>query len=87
MKPDAFERIIRFLLGASFGIVLFGAISIFFIFFSFGLSIAFLATLFFIIVSLFLVLLLDAFLVNKERLKEMQKQTKLLEEIHHSTVK
>ena len=81
MQKDTFERVISFLLGASWGIILFGALAIFFILSSFGFTIAFLVTLLYIIVFLFLVLVLDAFLVNKQRLKELKKQTELLEKI------
>ncbi|MDH4944228.1 hypothetical protein [Sulfurimonas sp. C5] len=81
MQKDTFERVISFLLGASWGIILFGALAMFFIFFSFGFSLALLVTLLYVIVTLFLVLLLDAFLVNKQRLKELKKQTELLEKI------
>jgi len=81
MQKDIYERIISFLLGASWGIILFGAYLTFKITFVFGLALAFFSTLFFIFLSLFLVLLLDSFSVNRERLKEAKKQSELLEEI------
>ncbi|WP_304546253.1 hypothetical protein [Sulfurimonas microaerophilic] len=81
MQKDTFERVISFLLGASWGIILLGALALFSILFSFGFTIAFLFTLLYIIVSLFLVLVLDALLVNKQRLKEAKKQTELLEKL------
>ena len=87
MQKDIYERIISFLLGASWAIVLFGALLTFktFITFGFGLSI-FLTTLY-VIGSLFLILALDAFLVNKQRLVEEKKQTKLLEKIYSKHTK
>jgi purine-cytosine permease-like protein len=81
MQKDSFERIISFLLGASWGIILFGALALFAILFHFGFVLAFLITLLYIIVSLFLVLILDALLVNKQRLKEEKKQTELLQKL------
>ena len=81
MQKDLFERITSFLLGASWAIMLFGALLTFKITLFFGLYIALFITLLFILVSLFLILVLDALLVNKERLRETQKQTKLLEEL------
>ncbi len=82
MQKDIYERIISFLLGASWAIVLFGALITFKTFFILGLALAISLTIFFIIVALFFILALDAFLVNKRRLQEAQKQTKILEEIY-----
>ncbi len=87
MRKDIYERIISFLLGASWGIALFGALFIFKIFISFGIAIALFTTLLFIILSLFLILLLDSFEVNKQRLKEAQKQTALLEKMYKQETK
>ena len=81
MQKDIYERIINFLLGASWAIVLLGALITFKLFIMLGLALAIFLTLLYIIISLFLILGLDAFLVNKKRLQEAQKQTKLLEEI------
>jgi hypothetical protein len=82
MQKDIYERIISFLLGASWAIVLFGALITFKLFISLSLVLAIFSTLLYIVVSLFTVLALDAFMVNKERLKEAKKQTKLLEKIY-----
>jgi len=82
MQKDIYERIISFLLGASWAIVLFGALITFKIFIAFSLSLAIFTTLLYIILSLFLILTLDTFLVNKQRLHEAKKQTKLLEKIY-----
>ncbi len=87
MQKDIYERIISFLLGASWAIVLFGALFTFKIFIVFGVAVAFFSTLLFIIVSLFLILLLDSFEVNKQRLKEAKKQTQLLENIYSEQLK
>ena len=85
MQKDIFEKIINFLLGASWAIVLFGAIIIFKIFLVFGISFALFITILYIFIALFFVLVLDAFLINKERLKEAKEQTKLLEKIYKNT--
>ncbi|WP_457747349.1 hypothetical protein [Sulfurimonas sp.] len=82
MQKDIYERIISFLLGASWAIVIFGALISFKIFMVLGLFFAIFLTLLYIIISLFLILALDAFLVNKERLREVKKQTELLEKLY-----
>lgn len=82
MQKDSFERIIHFLLGASWGIIFFGALFTFNIFITFGLFLALVATIFFIIFSLFFLLALDTFRVNRERLEEAKKQTKILEKLY-----
>jgi len=82
MQKDIYERIINFLLGASWAIVLFGAFITFKLFITLGLALAIFLTLLYVIVSLFLILGLDAFLVNKKRLEEAKKQTKILEKIY-----
>jgi len=81
MQKDLFERIASFLLGASWAITLFGALLTFKIFISFGLLFSLFLTLLYILLSLFFMLLLDALLVHKERLREAKKQTRLLEEL------
>ncbi|MEN4045359.1 hypothetical protein [Sulfurimonas sp. NWX367] len=82
MQKDIYEKIISFLLGASWAIVLFGALFTFKIFINFGIVIAIFTTMVYIFISLFLILAIDAFLVNKQRLQEAKKQTELLEEIY-----
>lgn len=84
MQKDIYYKIISFLLGASWAVVLFGALFTFKIFFTFGLLIALFVTLLFVLISLFLILTLDAFEVNKQRLIEAKKQTELLEKIYQT---
>ncbi|MDF1877189.1 hypothetical protein JHD47_05105 [Sulfurimonas sp. SAG-AH-194-L11] len=81
MQKDIYDRIIGFLQGASWGIVLIGAFVTFKLSIFLGVPLAIFLTTLYIIVSLFLILLLDAFHVNKERLQEEKKQTKLLEKL------
>ncbi len=81
MQKDIYDRIIGFLQGASWGIVLVGAILTFKLSIFWGSTLAIFLTIFYIVISLFLVLLLDAFRVNRERLQEAKKQTQLLEKL------
>jgi len=81
MKQDAFTRLLHLLLGASWAFVLLGAWLTFKSFIVFGLSTAVLVTFIYIFFALFLVLALDAFVTNKEKLQEAKKQTEILEKI------
>jgi len=80
MQKDKFDRIISFLLGASWAIVIFGAIITFQLFLFLGVTLSLFITIIFIVVSLFLILILDAFAVNRERLEEAKKHTQLLKD-------
>lgn len=82
MQKEKFDRIVSFLLGASWAIVIIGALITFQLFSPFGFSFAFFITVAFVVVSFFLVLALDAFAINREKLYEVQKQTELLEKIY-----
>ncbi len=81
MKNDSFERVTSFLLGASWAFIALGALLAFRSFLIFDIFTAFFAAFLFVFFSLFLLLGLDAFIVNKKRLEEAKKQTKLLEQI------
>jgi hypothetical protein len=87
MQKDKFDRIISFLLGASWAIVLFGTMITFKIFSFLGFSLALFVTIVFIVISLFLILALDAFAVNRQRLEEAKKQTQLLEKLYSKHTK
>ncbi len=82
MQKDIFDRTISFLLGASWAIVLFGALITFKIFLFLGLGLSIFLTVMFIVVSLFMILVLDAFAINRQKLQEVKKQTELLEKIY-----
>ncbi len=82
MQKSKFDRIISFLLGASWAIVLFGALITFKTFIFLGFSLSLFITILFVIVSLFMILILDAFAINRQKLLEMKKQTNLLEKIY-----
>jgi uncharacterized membrane protein len=87
MQKDIYDRLISFLLGASWAVVLFGALFTFKIFMSMGIPLAFFFTILYILISLFLILILNAFEVNRKRLDEAYKQTKLLEKIYAKHIK
>ena len=87
MQKDIFDRIISFLLGASWAIVLLGALIIFKTFLVLGLGLSIFITTLYIFISLFMILALDAFSINRQRLIEEKKQTKLLEKIYSKHTK
>lgn len=86
MQKEKFDRIVSFLLGASWAIIIFGALITFQLFSFLGFSLAFFITTAFIVVSFFLILMLDAFSVNREKLEEIKKQTELLEKIYFKDI-
>ncbi|PCI23989.1 hypothetical protein COB57_06165 [Candidatus Peregrinibacteria bacterium] len=73
---------LSFLLGASWAIAFFGALILFKSFLPFGIGLSIFVTIFFIFFMLFLILGLDAFSVNKQKLAQAKKQTKLLEQLY-----
>ncbi len=87
MQKDKFYRIIDFLLGASWAILVFGAFIIFNIFLFLGLPLALFITISFIVISFFMILTLDAFVINRKRLEEAKKQTELLKKIYSKHTK
>lgn len=82
MQKERFHKIVSFLLGASWAIVIFGAIIVFQLFSFLGFALSLFISVTFVVISLFLILLLDFFIISRERLYESQKQTKLLEDIY-----
>lgn len=82
MQKEKFDRIISFLLGASWATVIFGALITFQLFSFLGISLALFITITFVVISFFLILALDAFAVNRQKLEEAKKQTELLEKIY-----
>nr|WP_321265980.1 hypothetical protein [uncultured Sulfurimonas sp.] len=86
MQKDKFDRIISFLLGASWAIVIFGALITFKLFLFMGFPSAFFITIIFIVVSFFMILALDAFAIARQKLEEAKKQTELLEKIYSEKI-
>jgi hypothetical protein len=87
MQKEKFDRIISFLLGASWAIVIFGALITFQLFSFLGISLALFISITFVVISFFLILALDAFAVNRQKLEEAKKQTELLEKIYSKHTK
>jgi len=85
MQKDRFDRIISFLLGASWAIVIFGALITFKSTIFFGLGLALFITILYIFTSLFMILALDAFSINRQRLEESKKQTELLKKLNEKS--
>ena len=81
MQKDIYDRIIGFLQGASWAIVLIGAYFTFKFTLPFGLPFGIFFTILYIILSLILILIIDAFSVNRKKLDELKKQTQLLEKL------
>jgi len=82
MQQDRFDRILSFLLGASWAILVFGALILFKSLLPLGLGFTIFVTIFFIFITLLLILLLDAFVINRKKLDEARKQTELLQKIY-----
>ena len=82
MQKDKFDRIISFLLGASWAIVIFGALITFKLFLFMGFALALFITVIFIVISFFMILSLDAFAINRQRLEEAKKQTEFLKKLY-----
>jgi uncharacterized membrane protein len=87
MQKDSFDRILSFLLGASWAILFFGALILFRTLFPLGLALAIISTIFFIFIVLVFILLLDAFAINRQRLAEAKKQTEILQKIYSKHTK
>ncbi len=73
--------VINFLLGVSWAIVLIGATTSFLSFYHDSLLFAIVSALIGAIPGLIAVVLLEYFITDKEKLEELKKQTRLLEEI------
>ena len=74
--------VVNFLLGASWVTALLGAVTSFFTYyFSDGILLASLSFFMGAIPGMVLILLLELFIIQKEKHLELQKQTKLLEEL------
>ena len=81
LSSPLLNLLINFLLGASWAFALIGASTLFFSFLSINLFYAIFTALFGALPGLFFVLLIEYFLMREEKLNELKKQTKLLEEL------
>ncbi len=73
--------VINFLLGVAWAFVLIGAFYTFSSFYKYNISDAILMTFFGVLPGLFLVVILEYIFIAMERLREMKKQTALLEQL------
>jgi len=81
MNSKKFDSILSFLLGSSWAFLILGSFLIYKLFLFFGFLYAIFFTLTFIICVLFFMLLLEAIDIHRKKAKEIEKQTKLLQEI------
>jgi membrane associated rhomboid family serine protease len=81
LRQTLAETIISFLLGAAWALVLLGAIFLFWSFLPFGVVIALMAALVGSIFGLLSVVLLEVAALQFEKMRELRRQTKILEAI------
>jgi predicted membrane-bound spermidine synthase len=81
LRKSYFEFLISFLSGASWALVLLGAVLFFSIFSHFSLFIGFLGAFIGSLVGLFMVLIVEIFNIQIQKLEELKRQTKLLEKL------
>ncbi len=73
--------LINFLLGASWAFAFMGAVIFFYLFLHVGIFYSIFGSFLGAIPGLFLVLLIEYFIMRQEKLDELKKQTKLLEKL------
>lgn len=73
--------LINILLGASWAFALLGAFTLFFLFIHVGFFYSLIGSFLGALPGLFMVLLIEYFIMREEKLDELKKQTKLLEEL------
>jgi len=84
MKRSIFESILSLLLGVSWGFLIIGVYLTFSIFSTYSIALGVSASFIFIFVALFLILILEMMDLQMKKFKEMQEQTRLLNEIHEA---
>ena len=84
MQLRTFDMILSFLLGVSWAFLILGAFVTYTMFSFLGILTAAVFTFFFIFIALFIIALLEALLMYRKNFDEKRKQTKRLEEIHHT---
>jgi len=75
------SHLVNFLLGASWAFAFMGATTLFFLLFHIGFFYSLIGSLLGALPGLFFVLLIEYFLMRQEKLEELKKHTKLLEEL------
>jgi hypothetical protein len=81
LSTSSLSILINFLLGASWAFALIGASTLFFTLLPIGIFYALFGSFLGALPGLFLVLLIEYFLMRQEKLEELKKQTSLLEEL------
>jgi predicted membrane protein len=81
LSSPLLSLLVNFLLGASWAFALIGASTLFFSLLNIGFLYAFIGAFLGALPALFMVLLIEYFLMREEKLNELKKQTKLLEEL------
>ena len=81
LSSPLLSLLVNFLLGASWAFALIGAFILFFSLLNVGFIYAFIGAFLGALPALFMVLLIEYFLMREEKLKELRKHTKLLEEL------
>ena len=76
-----FEKLLSLLQGAAWALVVVGSVSFFFTFYHFGLIVAILCAFIGALLGLFFVVVFEIAQVQIDKLKELKKQTKLLEKL------
>lgn len=81
LSSPLLSLLINFLLGASWAFALLGAATLFFLFLHISLFYSLFGSFLGALPGLFMVLLIEYFLMRQEKLNELKKQTKLLEDL------
>ncbi len=81
LPTSSLSILINFLLGASWAFALLGASTLFFLFLNVSIFYALFGSFMGALPGLFFVLLIEYFLMRQEKLTELKKHTKLLEEL------
>jgi len=81
MKRTLFEGILSLLLGVSWAFIIIGVYVTFTSFVHYSLYYALFASFIFLFIGLFLILILEMMDLQMKKFNEMQKQTKLLEDL------
>jgi len=81
LSSPLLSLLINFLLGASWAFALLGAATLFFLFLHISLFYSLFGSFLGALPGLFMVLLIEYFLMREEKLNELKKQTKLLEDL------
>ena len=81
LSTPLLSLLVNFLLGASWAFAFLGATTLFFLLLNVGIFYSLFGSLLGAIPGLFMVLLIEYFLMRQEKLNELKKHTKLLEEL------